>query len=502
MYVLLDMEWIEFTSESGETSRRITQLSTDRVATKWLTVSRADYLIAPLFPENTDWGNIAYNGHPKKKFIKGVSEDACVEDFVLWLEEDDVIFCWSPDTKETLCEKIAHYINDVPNCPCFCLQEKITELLCGNTPDTLSFYTTVRKSGVELEAVEHCSRSDVDLMRLMLAGLGSKATAILGSALAETDIPNKNSDSHQKRAARLKRNAHLIQRQNYQYLYTPDSQVFHCNTCHYVLDAEVLLGTPYYRRAAKHRRPCKICKPDLSYLVQPALPQNTVVQMVKSDTSNAISDRKKKPFIPRVLIGPLPTPDEPVLVTLLGLEKRTVLQDEIIGCCHYEQHPGKITVDLIKRHHCLKKRCNFFEKYEVSSLWIENERKMAQKELHKSYRAYVKKAKAERKAKEATEADALDALKTEFQRFMDALHYTVRIIRLEMQAKNVYRVFYVSDKPVLDSLYYPNFLAIVEVNHPKYQLTMQHIRDIDGHYVTIEEYEDRCSMKTCETITS
>lgn len=98
------------------------------------------------------------------------------------------------------------------------------------------------------------------------------------------------------------------------------------------------------------------------------------------------------------------------------------------------------------------------------------------------------KGVSERKAKESSEAEALERMRAEFQRFMDALSYNAQIVRVEEDKQNAYRVFYVSDRTTLDELYYPNFLAIVEVNHPEYQVTMRHIRDIDGHYVTIEEY--------------
>lgn len=490
MIVLLAMKWIESKTESGEAICRLTQLTAERIAAKWLAVSSVDYLIAPLCPEDTDWEDQAYSGHSRKKFMKGVCEEDCIRDFLLWLEEDDTLFCWSTDTEKTLRKIISRYSSDVPSHPCLCLQEKITQLLCPNSSDGLSLYDSARQSGVEVEAEEHSSSSDVNLMRRMLAGLGPKAKDVLESALAEAGIPQRELDPCQEKAARLKRNEHLIQRRNYQYVYTPDSRVFHCNTCHYALGAEVLLGTPYYRRAAKRRRPCKRCKPDLSYLVQPPVPQATDDQPEKAESTDPAESKKKKPFLPRVLMGPLPAPDEPVLVYLLGPEKRTVLQDEIMGCCHYEGHPGKMTIDHIKRHHCLKKRCKHFEKYEGSSLWTKDTQQMAVKELRKSYRAYVRKAKSERKAKEASKADALEAVRAEFQRFMDALHYAVQIVRVESQCESNYRIFYVSDRPVLDHLYYPNFLSIVEVNHPHYQVTMQHIRDVEGHYVTIDEYRN------------
>ena len=52
-------------------------------------------------------------------------------------------------------------------------------------------------------------------------------------------------------------------------------------------------------------------------------------------------------------------------------------------------------------------------------------------------------------------------------------------------------VFYVSDFAFADGIRFPEFLETVRFFIPFYRLNLRHIRDVDGHFVTIEEYRQR-----------
>ena len=67
----------------------------------------------------------------------------------------------------------------------------------------------------------------------------------------------------------------------------------------------------------------------------------------------------------------------------------------------------------------------------------------------------------------------------------------MQIVRVDTERTNRYRVFYVSEYPLADGDCFPKFLETVRFFFPDYRLILHHIRDVDGHFVTIEEYQRR-----------
>ena len=65
------------------------------------------------------------------------------------------------------------------------------------------------------------------------------------------------------------------------------------------------------------------------------------------------------------------------------------------------------------------------------------------------------------------------------------------VIRVERDPNGSYKVFYVSDHPFADGDRFPGFLEKVRLNHPSWRLTLRHIKDVDGHFVTREEFRTR-----------
>ena len=72
-----------------------------------------------------------------------------------------------------------------------------------------------------------------------------------------------------------------------------------------------------------------------------------------------------------------------------------------------------------------------------------------------------------------------------------ALPIPQSIFRADAEHDHRYRVFYVSEYPFADGNRFPEFLETVRLFFPNYRLSLRHIRDVDGHFVTIEEYQQR-----------
>ena len=95
-----------------------------------------------------------------------------------------------------------------------------------------------------------------------------------------------------------------------------------------------------------------------------------------------------------------------------------------------------------------------------------------------------------REQEAATEA-ILQNLAELFQSYIDDAGYAMQIVRVDTERTNRYRVFYVSEYPFADGDRFPKFLETVRFFFPDYRLNLRHIRDVDGHFVTIEEYQQR-----------
>ena len=175
---------------------------------------------------------------------------------------------------------------------------------------------------------------------------------------------------------------------------------------------------------------------------------------------------------------------ELVKARLLGNQCVILPQTRIVGCCHNLLHPGKLTKRLMTQHDCLGKNCRYFEKYEDAGYWKECDRKKEQKRTARQ----LQRMKREQEA--ATEA-ILQNLAELFQSYIDDAGYAMQIVRVDTERANRYRVFYVSEYPFADGDRFPKFLEAVRFFFPDYRLNLRHVRDVDGHFVTIEEYQQR-----------
>ena len=54
-----------------------------------------------------------------------------------------------------------------------------------------------------------------------------------------------------------------------------------------------------------------------------------------------------------------------------------------LGFCHYAEHKGYISSDLLKKHKCLEKGCHFLSKYEDSPFFVDRARRNEDKKLKK-----------------------------------------------------------------------------------------------------------------------
>lgn len=64
---------------------------------------------------------------------------------------------------------------------------------------------------------------------------------------------------------------------------------------------------------------------------------------------------------------------------LQGLYGSSITKNRVVGLCRY--HNAALTVKTMKRHECMKKQCDAFQKCEEHDFWRQHEQK---KELRKA----------------------------------------------------------------------------------------------------------------------
>ena len=450
MLVLLDAEWIE-----TEEERQLTQLAAMRVDGGWTSLECFDAIIKPAAFAASDPAHMAFNGYRRERFKAGETEESAIRRFSAWLYDTDEICIWHPDTGDVLAaawQSILH--QDLPN---RVIRTNIKICRAVRKKSKLgSLYAIAADAGIPV-VTPHCAADDVALMRQLLLKVD------LSQQQLRTE-PQEKQPQHTPPAAKpatsiVARNRDILQRVSYQYIFLPNSAVFHTKTCPCILRAEKLEGAVYYKTAARSRRPCKRCNPT------PEI-QKTPAAQPKASSKPAVNYK------------------ELIQVKLLGGAVVRARRGNIIGYCHYAAHAGKLTRAILQRHRCIEKNCRFLERYTDVPFWTERERK-------KNAKTLAKQRKKKQKAVLLAQEESMIELRDRFQSCADATASALDVVRVERPNGSAYVVFYVSDYDFADGNRFPEFLEKLRQTHSHRRIILRHIKDEDGRFVTRAEYYAR-----------
>lgn len=386
------------------------------------------------------------------EFRTGVSEKTCITDFIEFLDDSDTILCWHKDTKQVLKQKVGQFLGKPLPVKCECVNQAVYVIARFKGIKARGLYEMADEIGITTPAPRHRSINDIAVLQSLLSAFGYDKKA---AQEAIHEAPKEMAD-------RRARNADILSRVQYNYIYTPSSKVFHRPSCHLMRNAVSIEGCAYYKTAANGRAPCRICHPELN--------ERQIKTKIKGGQESESSPR--------------PIEKKVVSARLLGDKWIEITNVKIVGYCHNSIHPGKLTRKIMEEHDCVGKNCKFFEKYAESTYWAAEEDRKRQKEHRKKMQQIAKKAV--RKLEEE-----LAELKDLFQSYADDAGYSMLIVRLEKERPNRYRVFYVSDNLFADGNRFPDFLAAIKFFFPRYSIRLRHIKNVDGRFVTIDEYLSR-----------
>ncbi len=452
MIVLLDLEWIE----KGE--KYLTQLSAVRTDSNWNPIASLEIFVKPAAVCFKEPGHVAFGGHSIDLYKNAFPESEAIQDFNDWLEPDDEVWVWAKTNLQ--------YLSDLWN-----------KHLGGFIPKTRATANKVRdlavrgkRAGGNLYAIlacygglppypEHLASNDTETMRQLFITLGI-TPALFAKKPPKAPAP---------RPSQREKNQRTIDKSQYNYLFLKGSEVFHRRECKICLSAQSegnILGSVHYETAAREHRPCRLCKPIPFLFTAPI-----------SDAELSRKEREKTGADSKLN-------NEIIKAKMLGGEVVSIKRGKIVGWCHHKMHKGAVNKAILKEHDCLGKNCPYLERNCQSPFWAALEIEKESKEKRKA------KLRAEKIQRAIEEAD-LKALSESWQSYLDDMESDMMIVRVAKDAPSVYRIFYVSDNRFADGNRYPDFLETLKFVHPHYRINLRHIRDVDGHFVTTDEYLTR-----------
>ena len=476
--VLMDLEWVE-----NNNKQHLTQLSAARLNRGWDALSSFNALVCPPEPCFSDPNHIAFGGYDVIKFRNGGTAEAVINRFVDWLLPDDQIWVWAKSNARmfyALCQQYG-----VPNpIQVYNIGRKARLILQSGSPGIeipSSAYKVIDYLNLIPPFPEHRAEADVEAMRLVCKELKLKKAEPV-NITSTTEFRVEESDNQSTRWGPTQReiNINRILTSDYNYIYLKNSDVFHrreCKLWQNVRDSADIIGTVYYRTAAKSRRPCKKCNPEV-FLEKEIERQNLI------DKQEARTEQNRQ--------------NNELIVTYLADGTKTpIKRGRIVGWCQYEIHPGALTSNLLKKHGCLEKQCFHFRKNKNSNYWTEQEKLAIRKKRRKEQAASLKNQQRQQE-------DELAALADEWQDYLDEIGSDMYIVNVtreqtiqttqtrdQKRNQNVFTVFYVSDNWFADGNRYPEFCNFVKNQHPGCRVNLRHIKDVDGRFVTTDQYFSR-----------
>jgi len=455
VFVLFDVEWL--TAEDG--TRRITQLAAIRTDEVWRPGEKFNVLVRPE-KWDSDWEHLAYSGYSPDEFRNGLSEEDALRKFNHWLKRDDVLCCWHYQNGKTLEGRYEYWFDAGFHCRWAAVNQTVyASFAKKEIQNPGGLYACAHLRGLELPVPEHRSSNDAEVLRSLLQEMH------ISDGFLTARHRKKVAQKPEELKERRKQNAERILKAQYHYVYLPDSPVFHRWDCKRVLNGRRIMGSLNYKTAARKRRPCLVCRPESGVLTARESAHREEIRQIAQ--KSAAKKREEA------------AQNEILDTRLLGGQRVEIRRKLLVGCCHNHIHPGKLTRQLMETHDCIGKQCRFFEKYEDALYWQERAQKAAA-------RQQLKQEKKTQKEREKTSMSYVE----EFQTYADDAGYAMKVVRVQEEKTRAFKVFYVSENRFRDGNLFPNFLSRIQKEHPARSILMRHIQDMDGHFVTIEEYSN------------
>ena len=164
MYILMDMEWITMGTRVCPT--QISALKVDRY---YHQIGRVDMLIKPFSTAAEKWDNMAYNGYPPQSFLSAPTAAAAFNRVSSWINDDDTMIWWIRDQAVSFSMLHASLLKEKPRYAITYISPVVQKAFrSGGYKEKLSLYGAASRLNITASGPEHCSKSDVDILRAIL----------------------------------------------------------------------------------------------------------------------------------------------------------------------------------------------------------------------------------------------------------------------------------------------------------------------------------------------
>lgn len=451
--VLLDVEWIEPTPGN----RNITQISALRVNEDWSREEEFNILIRPWDVQACYINHIGLGGYPAEDYLNAPREEVAFQKLAQFLRPAEVLCFWHYESMMALQQTWKRVLGGGLRHTAHCASHKVENAVKSYGITSGNPYRISKALGLEVPSLEHRASNDVLVFYKLLVLLAVNKDYIVLAKPNPKPKKKKAKKLSEEERATIKRR-YTLNDAPFAYFYSKASKVFHTRSCRVLHAIKDIQGCARYRTAAQGREPCKLCHPQED-------------AATSSAPSKADQARKKHN-------------DEVIRARMLGGDTIEIKRGKLVGCCHNLIHPGKMHKALLEQHDCLGKKCPFFEKYPESPYWEAEARKAKE-------RAARKQEKKKTRAVALATESSMVKLREKLQACADATQSSMDVIRAEEAPNGLITVFYVSDNPFADGNRFQPFIAEALQRHHCRRIALRHIRDVDGHFVTREEFHAR-----------
>ena len=306
MFVICDIEW----AINDKKQISLTQIAASRVNEKWHTLESFFSLARPQNVSFEDWEQVCYAGYKSIDFLHAPSAYSVLLEFEAWLKEDDIILWWYDESQRTMKSFFRILFKKSFDVPSKVLVDYMPSFLNDGKMRRGNPYHLAQKRGIKTPYLKHESSNDVKAIQKLFMGINFpqemlnappppaptkesftqekypyqydevdkllhkvdcefipqdhplKGYSKLENCVLQHLRPCPHCVKEDLREALRQRNRDIISRSQYNYIYTPTSNIFHRYDCSIMLNAYEVLGTVTYQAIKKTgRTACKVCSP-------------------------------------------------------------------------------------------------------------------------------------------------------------------------------------------------------------------------------------------------
>ncbi len=348
MFVLVDIEWS--TNTQGDKSP--TQLAALKVDEQWNVTDSFDSFIRPRDESFHNWKHVSYRGGDAKSFLHARNAHAVFTDFLSWLDDDDVLLWWFDESPVVFCDLVGKILRSNDEHRFVIISDYVHEYLAGQENSHGNAYKLAEARGINTNSkMNHCSANDVSVLQSLMKIIGYPQEWLLQplvrketKAAVQKDraahlcyrydpsanmLHHRDCDKYDHADESIKgypnftaaikkgymlcsccereyllelkeRNQRIINKMNYTYIYSPESDIVHRYDCSLMLSARSIMGTKHYKTISKMGLiPCEVCNPtrsevhiQISQYEKEKQIMDEVIQSPASDVSKAIRRQK------------------------------------------------------------------------------------------------------------------------------------------------------------------------------------------------------------------